>query len=140
MTHDRQLPENNSAMSAASKPSRTYSVIVADWLIVYGKAYREEISEELVLLYCETLKDLRPEVLHKAFLEAAKKSKFRPTPAEVREAAGVEIERQPKRKSEAREDCEQCRGTGWKMVEFEGRPGKYAAKCECRRALQLTAV
>jgi hypothetical protein len=51
------------------------------------------VTEELVLLYCEALKEIKPEILHRAFLGASKRSKFRPTPAEIREAALIEIEK-----------------------------------------------
>lgn len=36
------------------------------------------------------------------------------------------------RKSMAREDCPQCRGTGWKLVaRTDGTPGNVAVACEC---------
>jgi hypothetical protein len=87
MAHDRQLAENNLEASEVSKPSKTLSDTVADWLTLYGQTYREEITEELALLYQEALKDICPEILHRAFLKAAKTCKFRPTPAEVRNSA-----------------------------------------------------
>lgn len=93
MAHDRQLAENSSEPSAVNRQSKEHSAVVADWLTLYAQTYREEITEELALLYQQALKDIRPDILHKAFLRAAKNCKFRPTPAEVREAADVELDR-----------------------------------------------
>lgn len=93
MAHDRQLAESSSEPSAASRQLKEHSAVVADWLTLYAQTYREEITEELALLYQQALRDIKPEILHKAFLRAAKNCKFRPTPAEVREAAETEMER-----------------------------------------------
>jgi hypothetical protein len=54
--------------------------------------WKEEPSAEITLLYRETLKDIPPDLLHKAWIRAAKTSKFRPTPAEIREAAQIEAD------------------------------------------------
>ena len=85
MAHDRQVESSNDT-SEPSRPLKTFSDIVADWLSVYATVYREEVTEELTLAYSETLKDIKPAFLHRAFLHAMKRSKFRPTPAEVRES------------------------------------------------------
>lgn len=85
MAHDRQV-ESSSDTSEDSRPSKTFSDIVADWLSVYATVYREEVTEELTLAYSEALRDIRPMFLHRAFLHAMKRLKFRPTPAEVRES------------------------------------------------------
>jgi hypothetical protein len=88
MAHDRQL--STSDMREVSKPSRTSSATVADWLSVFGKVYREELSEELVLAYQLALSDLRDaETLHAAFMASMKKSKFRPTPAEILDSYAI---------------------------------------------------
>lgn len=86
---------NNSAPKIVNEPSKGSLEVVADWLMLYAQNYREEITEELILLYQEALKDLPPQILHKAFLRAAKNLKFRPTPAEIREAAEIEFEKRP---------------------------------------------
>ncbi len=88
MAHDRQV-ERSSSTSEDSRQLKTSLDVVADWLTVYGKVYREEISEELVLVYCETLRNVEPEVLHEAFLRALRKNTFRPTPAAVLDAVDV---------------------------------------------------
>ena len=98
MAHDRQLAENSSEQSEASKQSKTLSDIVADWLTLYAQAYREEITEEMALLYREALKEIDPQILHRAFLRAAKKHRFRPTPAEILDAAEIEKLLAPKPK------------------------------------------
>jgi hypothetical protein len=92
MAHDRQSVENNNESNEVSKQSTTHSGIVADWLTLFAENYREEITEGLALLYREALSDIPVEVLHKGFLRAAKKCKWRPTPAEVREQAEIELE------------------------------------------------
>ena len=87
MAHDRQLAENNSERSAAREQLKRLSGTVADWLMLYAQTYREEITPEMALLYQEALSDIKPEVLHQAFLVATRICKFRPMPAEVRDAA-----------------------------------------------------
>jgi len=84
-------------MNAESKPRETSSEVVANWLNIFEQVYREERSEELVLAYQIALEEVRPDILHKAFLRAMKKSKFRPTPAEIALAADIEYELQPRR-------------------------------------------
>jgi hypothetical protein len=128
MAHDRQA-ESNNELKIVSKQLKGRSEVVADWLTLYAATFREEITEEMALLYQQTLKDLRPELLHKAFLLAAKRSKFRPTPAEVREAATVEAERIPN-SGRSHEECVVCRGTGWKIVPRLDGLGEWAVKCE----------
>ena len=99
MAHDHQVKESSEATkntSEASKPSKQSSDIVADWLIIFAKVYREVITPELVLAYTATLSDLRrPDVLHAAFIRAVKICKFRPTPAEVFDAYEIEASRAP---------------------------------------------
>lgn len=129
MAHDRQVQaENSKELSVVSKPSKTLSDIVADWLTLYAQTFREEITEEMALLYREALSDIRPEILHKAFLRAAKSCKFRPTPNEVREAAEIEAGKVPRGREH--ENCITCRGTGWKIVPRLDGLGDWAVKCD----------
>jgi hypothetical protein len=86
--------ESNNEQRTANAQSQTSPEVVADWLMLYAQAYREEITEELVLFYQEALKDLPPRILHLAFLRAGKNCKFRPTPVEIREAAEIEFEKE----------------------------------------------
>lgn len=95
MAHDSQIPaESSNDTSAPSKQSKTSPEVVADWLSVYAMVYREEYQEELILAYLEALKELKPGLLHQAFLHAMKRSRFRPTPAEVRESFAIIAEPQ----------------------------------------------
>jgi len=54
--------------------------------------WKEEPSAEVTLLYRATLEDIPSDLLHKALIRVAKTSKFRPMPAEIREAAQVEAD------------------------------------------------
>lgn len=92
MAHDNQLPERTNDSNDHSRRLKKSSDIVADWLTLFVDMYREETTAGLALVYRETLEHLKPEILHKAFLRATKTSKFRPTPAEILEAANIELE------------------------------------------------
>jgi hypothetical protein len=97
MSHEKQsAAESSNVTNGTNKPSRTSSDVIAVWLKRYATVYREELNEELILAYVESLKELPPELLHQAFLRAMKRSKFRPTPAEVRESFNAVMERQPR--------------------------------------------
>ena len=125
--------ESNRGLSVASRRSKEHSEVVASWLMIYAQNYREEVTEELALLYHQALSDIKPEILHKAFLRAARTNKFRPTPAEVRIAAEIEyelvkqIEPQP---------CEKCRDTGWVVSEADNWGYRRALLCDCRKKAQ----
>jgi hypothetical protein len=86
------LPERTNESNERGKRLKSSSVIVADWMTLFAEMFHEAITEGMLLLYSETLKDLEPDILNKAFLRAAKTCKFRPTPAEVIEAANIEME------------------------------------------------
>jgi hypothetical protein len=92
MAHDNQLPERTNESNERGRRLKTSSAIVADWMTLFAEMFHEGITEGMLLLYCETLKDVDPDILNKSFLRAAKTSKFRPTPAEILEAANVELE------------------------------------------------
>jgi hypothetical protein len=92
MAHDNQLPERINASNERGKRSETSSAVVADWMTLFAETYHDPITEGTVALYCEVLKDVKPKILHKAFLRASRTSKFKPTPAEVIEAAKIELE------------------------------------------------
>jgi hypothetical protein len=90
--------EKSSVTKTVSVQSKTSSDTVVDWLSVYAQVYRETLTPELIVAYQSSLADVNPEILHKAFLRAMRSSTFRPTPAEVIQAATVEIENAPKPK------------------------------------------
>ena len=91
MAHDNQL-ERSSESSERGKRSRMSSDVVVNWMTLFAEMFHDPITEGMALLYSETLKEVKPEILHKAFLRATKTSKFRPTPAEILEAANIELE------------------------------------------------
>ena len=92
MAHDGQEVENRIEGKRARRQSDESLEVLADWLSLFAQVYREEITEELALLYRITLVEVPAKTLHKAFLRVAKRSKFRPTPAEVMEAVCIENE------------------------------------------------
>lgn len=91
MAHDNQI-ERSEQSNERGKRSRTSLAVVADWMTLFAETYRDPVTEGTVAVYTETLKDVNSEILHKAFLRATKTSKFRPTPAEILEAASIELE------------------------------------------------
>lgn len=88
----------NSATKTASEQLKTSRDTVVDWLSVYAQVYRETLTPELVVAYQSSLGEVRPQILHLAFLRAMKSSTFRPTPAEVLAAVAVELEYAPRPK------------------------------------------
>jgi len=91
MAHDSQVKQNSDE-TRAKKSAKTSLDVLADWWALSIQVWRDDPSRELALVYRETLQDIPPLVLHKAFLRVAKTCKFRPNPAEIREAAEIEAE------------------------------------------------
>lgn len=138
------------ALLEGTKPSKAPLAVIADWLIIFGEVYREEVTEILAVAYRIALEDLRPKLLHKAFLRAMKQSRFRPTPAEVREAAAVERQNEPpsrpqlvapqlsaEERAKALEDPEyqarKARITLSTPDIFRREDGSHTAQCLCRQ-------
>lgn len=91
MAHDNQVKQSSDE-TRDRKSARTSLDVLADWWALSIQVWRDDPSRELALVYRETLKDIGPHLLHKAFMRVAKTCKFRPTPAEIREAAEIEAE------------------------------------------------
>src|SRR5258708_21928315 len=91
MAHDNQLKRTNDEKED-NRSARKSLEVVADWWTLSLQIWRDDPTEELALIFRETLKDLKPEILHKAFVRVTKTCKFRPSPAEVIEAANIEME------------------------------------------------
>ena len=132
--------ESSSAPKTANGQLQTSPEVVADWLMLYAQAYREEITEELVLFYQEALKDLPPRILHRAFLRAGKTCKFRPTPVEIRDAAEIEFEKEqqsrprlpepqltPEEREAAMKETEKFREKLKETLELRHEPKKVAS-------------
>jgi len=104
-------------------------------LAVFGELYRQELTPLAVLAYREALKDMSVKAMNLGFELALKNCKFLPTPAEIREWAGIALAKLPKPSVSAETwNCETCRGTGWKVVARTDGPGEWAKSCDCRRA------
>lgn len=92
-------------MSVAEPQSPTWLEVMEACLQVYAAVYREEVTEQLFLGYHEALKELRnPRLLRAAFTRATLSTKFRPTPAEIREAYNLEAEEEQQTQRELRRD------------------------------------
>jgi hypothetical protein len=94
MAHDRQLKaEESSELTPQTKPAKESLDVLADWWALYGQIYRDDPTDLLAQAYREMLQHVKPEILHKAFMRAAKNSpRFRPTPGLILEAAELESE------------------------------------------------
>jgi hypothetical protein len=97
MAMDESVKRSNGE-KAALKLVDSSRQVTLDWLNVYAQVYREMLTPELILAYQTSLVQVKADILHKAFLRAMRASTFRPTPAEVLQAAAVEIENAPKPK------------------------------------------
>ena len=91
MAHDRQIERTNEG-NEANRSARKSLDVLADWWALSLQIWKDDPTEELALVFRETFKDVKPEILHKAFLRVTRSCKFRPTPAEVLEAVNIELE------------------------------------------------
>jgi len=85
--------EESSALVPQTKPAKESLGVLADWWALYGQIYRDDPTDALAVVYREMLQNVKPEILHKAFMRAAKNApRFRPTPGQILEAAEIESE------------------------------------------------
>lgn len=94
---DESVKKNNGEKKA-STPAAQSNQVTLDWLNVYAQVYRETLTPELIIAYQMALASVNPKILHRAFQRQMKLSTFRPTPAEVLQAAAIEFESAPKQK------------------------------------------
>ena len=97
-----------------------------------SEVYRIELGAAALEAYAEILNSLSPRVLAESFRLAISRLSFMPKPAEILNCSREVLERMPTRGMEASEDCELCRGTGWKLTERPDGKGRYASACDCR--------
>lgn len=105
------------------------------------KTFKEQPTSEQLEAYIESLSDLTDGEIDIAFIEAIKRCKFRPQPAEIREALTTAREcRTGTRFSLADPNCERCGGTGYGTVPardpdtHEEIPGyRWAVRCQCTK-------
>lgn len=107
---------------------------LSKWLRILFASYRTPLSDDAATGYAISLADLTESELGLAFSESLRRhdSNFPPTPAEVRGYLYAALEQMP-RPREARDDCKNCDGTGWRVMEHKGT--KYAVDCNCRRRI-----
>lgn len=91
MAHDNQV-KRTSEETEDRKSAKTSLEVLRDWWALSLQVWKDDPTHELALVYRETLADIPPMLLHKAFLRVARTCKFRPNPAEIREAAEIEAE------------------------------------------------
>lgn len=119
-----------SGVNEAPEPSKAFSEALARNLAKLSEVYQRELTPLAVLGYRDALKDLNIEQLDKGFDLAIKECNF-VTPFEVRSRALEQREFVCTTRSYEHDDCELCRGSGWKMVpKFPGSPEKWAVKCD----------
>jgi hypothetical protein len=94
---DESVKKNNGEKKVLTPAAQSHQVTL-DWLNVYAQVYRETLTPELIIAYQMALAGVKPAILHKAFQRQMKLSTFRPTPAEVLQAAAIEFENVPKPK------------------------------------------
>ena len=82
--------EQSKNTSESTKQSEEVLGLIADWVKLYAGNYGKEPTEETVLAYRIGLLELKPKLLHKAFLRCLRECSFWPTVAEVREAYAIE--------------------------------------------------
>jgi hypothetical protein len=89
--HDNQVEPMREEKRGRKSVSKSLDVL-ADWWALSIQVWKDDPSRELALAFRETLQDIPAEILHKAFMRVLRTCKFRPTPAEIREAAETEAE------------------------------------------------
>lgn len=119
-------------------PSRQLSeterkdALIGTWLRRFAELYpmyRETLTKEKVLLWCEILSDLSLSELEQGFARAARTCEDFPTPAGIIKAAAVHGAPNPESKDYG--DCDFCHGSGWEeVVMVNGIPA--AKRCRCR--------
>ena len=73
-------------------PLPTFLECLAKWMTVFTHVYRQPMTEATVWAYRETLKDLTAAEVDRGCMESMKRTKFTPTPAEIREFSKEKVE------------------------------------------------
>lgn len=95
--------------------------------VANGKPEKYTPTPELVDVYWEALADLTEAELRLGFLECTKRLEYFPKPAEIRQHMDHALERMP-RPVNPNENCPECHGGGWKIVERKER--RFAVECD----------
>lgn len=98
-------------------------------LHVLFSIFNVPVTDEIMQGYLEALQGLTPEQVDRGCIESAKRSRFLPKAAEIRESATTDYTiREPEG-----EECPICKGTGYKLVDVKS-GYKLAVVCDCRKA------
>lgn len=100
-------------------------------LLPFFELHRRPFRPAILSLFAEALGDLTPREVELGFSEAAKRLRYFPTPAEVRQLLHAALERLPPRGNTADPRCPRCEGTGWKRVNRQG--SQFVVECACRK-------
>ena len=101
------------------------------WLAKLAAYYDRQISDEDYEIYIRGLSPISDERLAVAFERCLKECEFMPKLAEIcRRLPDETVLYGPKPISK---ECDECRGTGWKVVDRPDGLGKWATLCSCRR-------
>jgi hypothetical protein len=125
---------------ALQTQSATFSEALEQSLRLLGAAFRQEITEPIVVAYaigCEGLAGFQ--IIRATRWLLAHHEDFMPTPAQIVRAVTQSADRNfevPTEEipSDTVPRCELCGGTGWKVVPNPTNPGHtWAVRCECRK-------
>jgi len=106
------------AANPASAPSKELLRAITKWVGIFMEHHHKEISELGMVAYIEGLKDLSVEQVNRGCKRALKEVDRMPTVAHIRERKEEQFSDTARmgQKYNAPDDCEFCRGTGWKHV------------------------
>lgn len=129
MNNANDMTEAAAALGLESLTSRDE---IGRYLLSFCELHRRAMTPAILNLFCEALADLTPRELRLGFQEVARRTRFFPTPADVRDAMEAALERMPRQRRQlAAEDCPKCSGCGWRTVEKDGR--RMAILCSCTK-------
>ena len=79
------MPKNALEIISSQQGSRSTDEIVRHWIVVIAELCGKDVTPALVVLWCQLLADIEPDLLNHALEETAKTcTRFFPTPGEVR--------------------------------------------------------
>jgi hypothetical protein len=112
------------------KFSNEYLGAIKSILTKLCTTYRETVTEDLGIVWRDALSDLPVRALDAGFRETMKRhTDFMPTPARFRAYAEDALSRMAG-PGNSHEDCQLCRGTGWKVIRRADGQGDCAVRCD----------
>lgn len=129
------LARPSSGKRKTAKFSNEFLGIIQKILAKFCKTYGGTLDEELAIIWRDSLRDLTVEAIKIGAVETLRvHENFMPTPAQFRTYMNNALSRIGEHSRQAHEDCELCRGTGWKLVPREDGAGNVAVKCDGKSA------